>query len=83
MVSYVRSAERKQTQCTGRRSTQPPSNVRAGVLQILATVRVGIPHMCEVHSALKLEKSAISKVQKALFAFSKMAKNQFLHQKKV
>jgi len=35
-----------------------------------------------IHSALKLEKSAISKVQKTLFAFSKMAKNQFLHQKK-
>ena len=35
------------------------------------------------HSALKLEKSAILKVQKkTLFAFSKMAKNQFLHQKK-
>ena len=31
------------------------------------------------HSALKLEKSA----KKALFAFSKMAKNQFLHQKNV
>ena len=36
-----------------------------------------------LHSALKLEKSAISKVQKTLFAISKMAKNQFLHQKKV
>ena len=36
------------------------------------------------HSALKLEKSAISKVQKkTLFAFSKIAKDQFLHQKKV
>ena len=34
-------------------------------------------------SALKLEKSAISKVQKTLFAFSKMAKNPFLHEKKV
>ena len=27
-----------------------------------------------MHSALKLEKSAISKVKKTLFAFSKMAK---------
>ena len=38
----------------------------------------------ESHSALKLEKSAISKLQKKpLFAFSKMAKNLFLHQKNV
>ena len=35
------------------------------------------------HIALKLEKSAISRVKKTLFAFTKMAKNQFLHQKKV
>ena len=35
------------------------------------------------HNALKLEKSAISKVQKTFFAISEMAKNQFLHQKKV
>ena len=35
------------------------------------------------HSALKLEKSAISKVQKHIFYNFKMAKNQFLHQKKV
>ena len=35
-----------------------------------------------LHSALKLEKSAISKVKNTLFAFSKMAKNQFLHQEK-
>ena len=37
----------------------------------------------ELHSALKLEKSAISKVQKTLFAFSKMAKNKLLPKKKV
>ena len=36
------------------------------------------------HSALKLEKKVhFQKCKKALFAFSKMAKNQFLHQKKV
>ena len=35
------------------------------------------------HSALKLEKSATSKVQKHIFCYFKMAKIQFLHQKKV
>ena len=35
-----------------------------------------------VHSALKLEKTAISKVQKHNFVVSKMAKNQFLLKKK-
>ena len=36
------------------------------------------------HSALKLEKKCNFKsAKKALFAFSKMAKIQFLHQKKV
>ena len=34
------------------------------------------------HSALKLEKSSISKVQKHIFAISKMAKKSILHQKK-
>ena len=42
-----------------------------------------IPKHQWAHSALKLEKSAIPKVQKHIFAISKMAKNQFLHQKKV
>ena len=35
------------------------------------------------HSALKLEKSAISKVQKHIFAISRTEKDQFLHKKKV
>ena len=35
------------------------------------------------HSALKLEKSAISKVQKPLFAISKMAKKSIFAQEKV
>ena len=35
------------------------------------------------HSALKLEKSEISKGQNTFFVISKMAKNPFLHQKKV
>ena len=35
-----------------------------------------------VRSALKLKKVQFQKCKKALFAFSKMAKNQFLHQKK-
>ena len=38
----------------------------------------------EIHSALKLEKSAITKIQKHIFCNLKNGgKNQFLHQKKV
>ena len=36
-----------------------------------------------MHSALKLKKVQFQKCKKALFAFSKMAKNPFFHQKKV
>ena len=36
-----------------------------------------------VHSALKLKKSAISKVQKSIICIFKNGKKQFLHQKKV
>ena len=37
----------------------------------------------QLHSALKLEKMQFQKCKKTLFAISKMAKNQFLHKKKV
>ena len=37
----------------------------------------------KVHSALKLEKVQFQKCKNSLFVFSKMAKNQFLLQKKV
>ena len=36
-----------------------------------------------MHSALKLKKVQFEKYKNTLSAFSKMAKNQFLHQKKV
>ena len=47
------------------------------------------PYVCEecgegtMHSALKLEKSAISRVQKSIICIFKIGKNQLLHQKKV
>ena len=55
-------------------------NFKNGKKSIFAPEKMfKIMYVYILHSALKLEKSA----KKALFALSKMAKNQFLNKKKV
>ena len=61
----------------------PETEIASVEIVIVFLIGLVLIVVVQRHSALKLEKNAISKVQKTLFAFSNMAKSQFLHQKKV